>query len=703
MLKWLATQFERRRGALQARLEGHLRDKLALTPERQRSTELRQQGNDFLAAGNLEQAEHCYREGAAADPKDAACHSNLGYVLYEQGRRADAEVALERAVKLDQTDYDAYYLLGNISRDRQELPRAIVCYRTALRLKPDFDFCRRELCVALAQSGKIEEAQQVVDEGPSFDADSATYHFFKGNLHNAREQLVEAVDCFEKAVALSPNDPAILVNLCSVELKRLNVFSALPKLQRILELDPGNAQCFSLLATANQFIGRYDLTVDFYRRALELDANNLVAHQNLLFAMAHLPALPAHEYLQEARTFSAKARAIASPYTNWECGEWKRHSRPLRVGFVSGDLCYHSVGFFLHDVLENLDSSKVACVAYSNRVEEDAYTASLKRHFCEWNVVSALNDAALARKIHEDRIDVLVDLSGHTGLNRLSVFAWRPAPVQVTWLGYWASTGLAEIDFMLVDRTSVHDDEASHFVESLWFLPDTRLCLSTPHVPVPVQPLPALNKDYVTFGSFQTPSKVTDETLTVWSGLLAHMPSARLRLQCRGFEFPESAKRMHERLASAHIDCQRVELVGTASFMDYLAAYGDVDVVLDTLPFPGGTTTAQALWMGVPTVTLRGETLVTRQGESMLRCVGLDDWVAPSPQDYIRIACEKAKDLQALRTLRETLRDRFMKSPLSDSARFARNLEVALEDMVTEKQNRAARKVNSNDSLGCQM
>lgn len=685
MLKWLATQFERRRGALQARLEATLREKVAGSPERQQSSEWRRQGNEFLGAGKLAEAEQCYREGVAADPKDAICHSNLGYVLFELGRRAEAEESLERAVKLDQSDFDAYYLLGNIARDRQETLRAIVCYRTALRLKPDFDFCRRDLCVALAQSGKVDEAQRVMDEGPSFDVDSANYYFFKGNLLNAKELFAEAIPCLEKAAELSPTDTSILVNLCIVQLKRSDVFSALKTGQRILELEPENVQTYGLMASANQFTGRYDLTVDYYRKALKLDSNHLLVHQNLVFAMTYLTGLSAQEYLLEARACCAKAAARATPFTSWNCPAHAQGARPLRVGFVSGDLCFHSVGLFLHSVLESLDASKITCIAYSNNSVDDAYTAILKPLFREWHLVSTMGDAALARKIHSDQIDILVDLSGHTGKNRLPVFAWRPAPVQVAWLGYWASTGLAEMDYLLVDKTSVHEDEAPNYSEQLWFLPNTRLCFSPPPVDVPVGPVPALAKGFVTFGSFQTLSKVTDATLAVWSQLLARLPTARLRLQSHGFKFPESVTHMRDRLVAAQIDPGRVELLGSTNWEAYLAAYGEVDVVLDTFPFPGGTTTAQALWMGVPTITLRGTTLVARQGESMLHCVGLDDWVAESTQDYVRIALEKVTDLSALGALRAELRARSLASPLFDSAKFARNLETALVGMHAEK------------------
>ena len=689
MLKWLATHFERRRGALQTRLENSLRVKTANNPARLESAEFRRKGNEFLGAGNLTEAEQCYRGGIAADPTDAVCHSNLGYVLFEQGRRSDAVAALEQAVTLDQTDFDAYYMLGNIARDRQETLRAIVCYRTALRVKPDFDFCRRDLCVALAQSGKIDEAQRVMDEGPSFDVDSANYHFFKGNLHNAKDQLTKANICFAKATELSPNDITILSNLCVVQLKRDNVFAALTTGQRILELVPDNAPTYGLLAVANQFTGRYDLTVDYYRKALQLDPSCLNVHQNLLFALTYIPDFPRQEYLREARCIGEKISAWATPYTAWHSAAQSYTQRPLRVGFVSGDLRFHPVGIFLHNVLSNLDASKVVPVAYSNAAIEDAYSATLRPLFSAWNVVTGIDDAALAQKIHSDQIDILVDLAGYTGQSRLPVFAWRPAPVQVAWLGYWASTGLAEMDYLLVDKTSVHEDEAQYYSEQLWFLPDTRLCFSPP--PTTLQhlsagPLPALAKGHITFGSFQALSKVNDATLAVWSAVLAQLPTARLRLQCRVFFYAESVTHMHARLVAAQIDPTRVELIEGTGWEPYMAAYRDVDVVLDTFPFPGGTTTAEALWMGVPTVTLSSPTLVGRQGASMLRCVGLGDWVAPTAQDYVRIALEKVADLAALGALRANLRTQALASPLFDGAQFARNLETALLGMFRAKQ-----------------
>jgi predicted O-linked N-acetylglucosamine transferase (SPINDLY family) len=536
----------------------------------------------------------------------------------------------------------------------------------------------------LAKSGQIQEAHKVMAEGPAFDESTATHHFFKGNLHFVADQLDDAVVCFQNATQLSPQDPLILLNLCATQIKRSDFFSALETGQRILSLDPDSAAAYGHMAIAHQFTGQHSLTIQNYRNALRLNPEQLQTHQNLLLALTCLPSYPREEYLLEAQRYAVKASARAKPYAAWLCSNYSPGTRPLRVGFVSADLMYHPVGMFLDNVLPFLDPARISCIAYSNCAAEDAFTAHLKPMFDEWTRVAWMPDDELVRKIHGDSIDILVDLSGHTGQSRLTAFAWRPAPVQLSWLGYWASTGLTEMDYLLVDPISVHPDEANYYSEKLWFLPDTRLCFSPPATtrPIVVNDLPALRKGHITFASFQTLSKLTNETIATWSKILANMPSARLRIQSRALSYPHSVADMKDRLASAHIDPSRVDLFGVSSRDGYLTSYGDVDIVLDTFPFPGGTTTAEALWMGIPTVTFTGNTLVSRQGESMLRCAGLEDWVARTEQEYVQIAVERASDVQHLAQLRAGLRAAVLASPLFDGARFAKNLVTAFEGMA---------------------
>lgn len=683
MFKWLAARYESRRARLQSRLEDSLRP--TVDPVAQSaSADWRRRGNAHLDAGRLDAAADCYRHGIEADPSSSIFYSNLGYVLGELGRQSESLEMLLKAVQLDPADFDAHYMLGNIARARGEWLQAIASYRRALKINPQFDVCRRDLCVSLAQAGQIREARLVLDQGPAFSPDTVDYYFFRGNLQLAEEQFDAAIENFIQAAQLKPQDPAILINLGVAYIRKPDVFAAIKTYRRVLELEPTNVQAHANLAAAFQIAGQQESAVQSYRRALEINPEYLNAHQNLLFILTSVPGFSPAEYLQEARKYGARISARAKPYTQWLCTPPAHVPRPLRVGFVSGDLRNHPVGLFLEAILARVDSGKLTLIAYSSSVKEDAVSKRLKPLFSAWNPVAVLADEALADKIHRDRIDILIDLAGHTGLNRLPVFAWKPAPLQVAWLGYWATTGVTEIDYILVDPVSAPRCEAQLFSEALWYLPETRLCLSPPVTarPIGVQGLPALRNGHITFGSYQQLNKINSRTLAVWSRILARMPSARLRIQSLPLTYPDAAASMRGRLVAAGIAADRIDLCGGASRDDYLASYSQVDVVLDTFPFPGGTTTAEALWMGVPTVTLSGDSLLARQGASLMRCVGLADWVAGDEDEFVEIAVSRTCDLPGLEALRAGLRGRALKSPLFDAARFARNLEEALTSMT---------------------
>ena len=372
------------------------------------------------------------------------------------------------------------------------------------------------------------------------------------------------------------------------------------------------------------------------------------------------------------------SRKVSSRFSSWPC---EVQPQRLRVGMVSGDLHNHPVGYFLESLLANLDPARVELIAYPTELRADALTARIKPYFAAWKPLNTLNDADAARLIHADGAHVLLNLAGHTGYNRLPIFAWKPAPVQVSWLGYFATTGMAEMDYLLADKVGVPEAQHRNFTETVWYLPDTRLCFTAPAAAVPVAPLPALQNGYITFGCFQNLSKVGDEVLAAWGKIFAALPGARLRWQSKQLGDPAVAEQQMLRLRQHGIDAARVSLHGTASREAYLAAHAEVDLVLDTFPYPGGTTTCEALWMGVPTLTLAGDTLLARQGASLLTAAGLQDWVATSVQDYINKAIAKANDTSALITLRAGLREQAGTSPLFDAKRFARNFEQALWGM----------------------
>lgn len=368
--------------------------------------------------------------------------------------------------------------------------------------------------------------------------------------------------------------------------------------------------------------------------------------------------------------------------------ESRHHRGPLlRIGMVSGDFRAHPVGFFLESILELTDKQTIHLTAYSTQQNrEDDLTGKLQSLFQQWRDVAQLDDSELARKIQSDDIDILIDLAGHTAFNRCTVFAWKPAPVQVSWLGYFASTGIPGMDYFLTDPVSSPPGSEQQFTETLWYLPDTRLCFSPPALtqPIPVLPPPCLRNGFITFGCFQRPSKINDEVIRLWSQILQALPGSRMRLKCPSLNTEKTREAFLDHLAAKGLTRSLIDIEGKSSREEYLRSYGNVDIMLDTFPFPGGTTSCEALWMGVPTVTLNGETLIQRQGASLLTAAGMSDWIAETPDEYVTKAIRFARDPALLAQIRATQRLAIEASPVMDAPRFVRHLEKALLGMWDE-------------------
>jgi protein O-GlcNAc transferase len=287
----------------------------------------------------------------------------------------------------------------------------------------------------------------------------------------------------------------------------------------------------------------------------------------------------------------------------------------------------------------------------------------------------------VAQRIREDHIDILIDLAGHTGHNRLPLFAWKPAPVQVNWLGYFATTGVAAIDYLIADPWTLPETEEQNFTETIWRLPETRLCFTPPNVSIDVAPLPALERGYVTFGNFNNLAKMNDEVVFLWARILNAIPNSRLTLKTQHFNDPSVQENVFTRFEVHGVKRVQLILEGYAPRSDYLAAYNRVDIALDPFPYTGGTTTVEALWMGVPVLTLAGKQFLARQGVGLLMNAGLSDWVASDTEEYLEQAVAQANNLQHLASLRAGLRQQLLSSPVCDAQRFAQHFETALRSM----------------------
>jgi predicted O-linked N-acetylglucosamine transferase (SPINDLY family) len=420
----------------------------------------------------------------------------------------------------------------------------------------------------------------------------------------------------------------------------------------------------------------------YLHRAITLDPDLTEAYSNLLFSHNYLADQPANVMLAEARRFGDKVERLARPFTSWNVDTSPKH--PLRVGFVSGDLCRHPVGYFVESVLAALAhgaSGRLELVAYSTKHANDEISQRIKSCCAIWRLAVGGSDEALARQIRDDRIDILIDLSGHTAHGRLPVFAWKPAPVQVSWLGYFATTGVATIDYFLADPWTLPVAEEAYFTEKVWRLPETRLCFTAPDVAVDVSALPALSNGYLTLGCFNNLSKMNDAVVQLWARILHAVPGSRLFLKSQQVAELSLRKEIYARFAQHGVDADRLILEDYGPRADYLAAYQRVDFALDPFPYPGGTTTVEALWMGVPVLTLAGEHFLSRQGVGLLMNVGLPHWVATDLEDYVAKAVSHANELGALAALRAGLRQQALASPIFDAPRFATHFEEALRGM----------------------
>lgn len=605
----------------------------------------------MLGNGRLEEAAARYRLAAEAAPHNADAHVNLGFVLLELNRPAEALPVLRQAAVLAPDSADAHYLLGTALAKLHQPAASVPAFERALALNGDFVAAHRDLAKALHDIGQHARAKALLHTAAALDPRSPDLYLFLGNIALHEMELDAALASYDRALAIEPKLAVALSN----------------KSQALLQLSD------------------FDGAAAAARRALALDPSLHFARSNLLMTLSSDGHTSPQAYLEEARRYGEAVTPATILSTVRRTGGLAGAGQPLRIGFVSADLHNHPVGFFLDSVLAHWDPrGKMDAIAYSNRAAGDELTARLKGRFSEWHDISSLDDDTAARKIAADRIDVLVDLSGHTAENRLPVFARRPAPVQVSWLGYWASTGVPAMDWLIADPVSVPPEQRGFFSESICYLPDTRLCFTAPGgdgVPEVATP-PVVAKGHVTFGSFQRLTKLHDAVLTLWAQVLAAVPGSRLRLQSKQMQDPTARRQLLARLQRVGVDARRVELVPASARLAYLAAHAEIDILLDTFPHSGATTTCEALWMGVPTVTLAGSTMLARQGASLLGCVGLADWVARDEAHYVELAVRHAGDIDALACLRAGLREQAAASPLFDAGRFAAHLQAALRIMA---------------------
>jgi protein O-GlcNAc transferase len=646
-------------------------------------------GDTLNEQGKLEEALACYYRALKLDPDLPEAHNSLGIALREQGKLDEAAACYRRAVALKPDFAEAHNNLGATLQVQGKLDEAVASCRRALELKPDFAGAHNNLGIAWKDQGKLDEAVACFRRALALNISFPEAYNNLGITFKDQERLDDAVASFRRAVELKPDYAEAHGNLGATLIEQGKVDEAVASSRRALELKPDYAAAHGNLGGAAIQQGKVDDAVASYRRAMELKRDFAAAHSNMLFALQYrdgaTPSALAAAHQEYDHLHAEPLRAAWRPHENARdrapSAGW---SRPLRFGFVSPDFGRHPVGFFLIRALENLDRGQCQSVCYSTRFLHDDLTARFHAAAALWRDVVGLNNDQLVQRIREDRIDVLFDMAGHTAGNRLLAFARKPAPIQITWLGYEGTTGLAAMDYILADRYTIPPGSESAYRERVLRMPEGYACFDPPtNAPEP-GPLPAIANGYVRFGSFNNLAKITPRVVEVWSKLLDRVPRSRLVLKYRGLGERSVRERYQGMFTTLGLDPARLDLEPPSCYAEYLAACGGVDVALDTFPFGGGVTTCNALWMGVPVVTCPGETFAGRHCLSHLASVGLTETIARDLDEYVEIAASLAGDLPRLSALRAGLRARMAASPLCDGKRFAANLMRVLRDAWRE-------------------
>lgn len=637
-----------------------------------------QHGDHESAVRLLGRAYRCQpRIGAEAL---ALALNSLAVSLYQQNRIEEAIGVYRRVTALKPDDTEVWINFGGTLQSQGRFIEAERCYRQAIAHRPCHAMVHNALGLLLQTQGRLEEAEACYRRAIITAPDDSHAYNNLGALLKLQHRQAEALTRFRRTAVLSPDSSGVFSNLAT-SFRALGRFDE-AKLagMRAIALAPNYVGAFNALGSLLLSVRQLDPAITCFERAITLRPDRPEPHSNLIFALDQHPAADTARLQDERRRWSRHHGAPLTPPRPWRHANDPNPARRLRVGYVSADFRFHSAATAFSPVLLNHDPAQIELVCYANSAHQDGLTARLRAAAALWRPVAALTNTELADLIRSDAIDILVDLSGHSSGNRLQAFALKPAPVQVTAWGLASGTGLETIDALFSDPVCIPPHERALITETVVDLPCLMCYQPPPLMPETGERTPAgpgEETGAITFGCLNRLSKVSDEALDLWGTLLARDPHARLLIKDPGLESEEVRAALLNRLTRAGAPAERISLLGRTPQREHLETYRRVDIALDPFPHNGGISTLEALWMGVPVLTLCGTTLTGRVSSSFLTVLGLTDWIATTQEEYLRLARIKAADTPALHRLRTSLRARATASPIGDVAAYTRAVELA--------------------------
>lgn len=667
-------------------------------------------------AKNLQKAEIIYKEILEVQPDNYMVYNNLANVLREKGQLDEAIFCYRKAIEINPDNAMGYNNLANAFQEKGAIDEAVLYYLKALSLKPDFAMANNNLAVAYCNMGNIcrgkdrlEEAidsyqralkanpniaqayygladiflvQNLLDEAAAcfekalhFSPPDSKLYTHLGYLFHQKGQFNKAVDFYQKAIEINPESFDAYNNLGSIFRQNGQLEEALAYYQKAIEINPEFTDVYINLGNVCQDRGQITEAEKYYRKAIHLKLDAVLGYSNFLFVLNYDPRYDIKTIFNEHISFAKQYAEPLYPKT-YNYSNDRSPDRRIRIAYLSPDFRRHPIAYFLEPVLSTHNHKDFEIFCYMNSSAQDEITLRMQKYADQWRTISGTPSEKVADLIRDDMIDILIDLAGHTANNRILLFARKPAPVQASWIGYLTTTGLSTMDYKLGDMyTDPLGFTEKYYTEEIMRLPDSFLCYLPDKNAPEVTSLPSLTAGHITFGSLNKLAKVSKGVISVWSEILNAVPNSKLIMKDFCFIDRATCEQTREQFLQEGITTDRIILETWDPSPKHMETYSRIDMGLDPFPFNGATTTCEALWMGVPVVTLAGDAYHSRSGISLLSNIGLKELVAETHEQYVKIAVQLAVDVDKLQPLRKQLRDMMKESPLMKAPQFTLNLE----------------------------
>jgi len=597
--------------------------------------------------------------------------------LFKSGKLNKAKIKIENYIKKFPKSFVLFNILGAVYAGQDELEVAINHHKKSVEINPDYAEGYNNLGIAFQKLSLFEEAVKNYKKTLKLKPDFSLAYNNLGVVLKSLNKLDEALLTSKKAIELDPKFADAHNNIGAILQDLGNYDEAYKFYKKAIKLKSSYSEAYYNLGILLKKLGKIEECVENFQKAVTANQKNNRAYSNYLFNLNYLTKYDDNYYIEEAKKFGFGLKKIDDQL----CIPYKYNVNPkkLTVGFVSADFRNHPVGYYLIDTLKYLKKKNIKLVAYHNSTKTDDLTEKLKRHFEIWHIIEDKNDLKVINLIRKDRVHILIDMSGHTKGNRLPIFVNKPAPIQVTWAGHLASTGIPEIDYIIGDKYVTPLENKNQFVENILQLPNIWCCLSKPDFKIKKEiSSPALKNGFITFGCFNNTAKLNDKVIKYWSKLLNNVPNSRLILKNQKLESIYVTKNIKNQFKKNNIGLSKLILEGGSHRKELLETYNKIDVALDPFPYSGGTTSFESIWMGVPLYVLKGKTFLSKCGESINNNLGMCEWVANDEKEYYFKILELTSDFNKLSQTRENLINKVNDSTLFDSFLFACNFDKIL-------------------------